>query len=74
MAWDVVRVTWDHPERRGTVHDLWREHIVATCPTIGEARAVTAEHNRPGTPYLWLIRWAATASPAGGTANGVATP
>lgn len=57
MAWDVVKVTWSHPERKGTIHDLWREEIVASAPTIAEARAVTADRNTPGNGHLWQIRW-----------------
>lgn len=68
--WNVVKITWNTDERRGSAHVVWHEEIVATCPTIGEARATTARLNSPGEGYYWEIRPAPVAAPLPATPEG----
>lgn len=62
--WNVVKIIWNTDERRGSAHVVWHEEIVATLPTIGEARATTARLNIPSEGHYREIRPAMAGAPS----------
>lgn len=66
--WDVGKIAWASDERNGSVHRTWREEVVATRPSVREAREITAANNVPGNGHCWEVRFNRQAAPAPVTA------